>query len=314
MDIPDLRLGAEPGAYPTLVRIVQFVAIGAAVLMSVTACGGDDETTTGQTAQALPSISADPALAAKVPDAIKSDGKITVGTDATYAPAEFLDPDGKTVIGYDVDLFKAVAARLGLTTEWQQSTFGDIIPGVGTGKYEAGVSSFTINPERLQQVNMTSYYSAGTQWATQKGNPNGVSVEEPCGKKVAVQKNTVQADDVTTRSEACTKAGKPAVTIDQFPGQDTVANSVASGKDDAMLADSPVTAYAVKQTSGQLETLGDIYDSAPYGYVTAKAQTQFAEALRAAVQSLMDDGNYLKILEAWGVQGGAIKTSQVNPS
>jgi polar amino acid transport system substrate-binding protein len=81
-----------------------------------------------------------------------------------------------------------------------------------------------------------------------------------------------------------------------------------------MLADSPVVAYAVKQTNGQLETLGDIYDSAPYGYVVAKNDMPFAQALQGSVQSLIDDGTYQKILENWGAQTGAIKTSQINPS
>jgi polar amino acid transport system substrate-binding protein len=289
------------------------ISAALAGLTAISACGGNDNAN-NTTATPAPSVSADPALAAKVPDTIKADGKITVGTEATYAPAEFLDADGKTVIGFDVDLFKAVASRLGLNAEFQQSTFGNIIPGVGTGKYEAGVSAFTVNKERIQQANMVTYFSAGTQWATKKGNPAGVSTGEPCGKNIAVQKDTVQLDDITARSKACTSAGKPAVNIHPYPGQDQVANSVVSGKDDAMLADSPVVAYAVKQTGGQLETVGDIYDSAPYGYVVAKPSTQFAEALRASVQSLIDDGTYQKILAKWGVQSGAIKTSQINPS
>lgn len=281
--------------------------------LSLAACS-DDDGGSDNSAKPLPSVTADPALAAKVPDAIKADGKIVAGTEATYAPMEFLDADGKTVIGVDIDLFNAVAARLGLKAEFQQSTFGDIIPGVGTGKYEAGVSAFTINKERIQQANMVSYFNAGTQWAVKKGNPAGVSIDEPCGKNIAVQKDTVQFDDITVRSSACTSAGKPAVNIHPYPGQDAAANAVVSGKDDAMLADSVVVAYAVKQTNGQLETLGDIYDSAPYGYVVAKPDTQFAEALRASVQSLIDDGSYLKILQNWGVENGAIKTSQINPS
>ena len=289
------------------------MTVGVSLALGLAACSSGDDGDSGGAAKPLPSVTADASLSAKVPDAIKADGKLTIGTEATYAPAEFLDADGKTVVGFDVDLFKAVAARLGLTPDFQQSTFGDIIPGVGTGKYEVGVSAFTINKERLQQANMTSYFNAGTQWAVKKDNPQGVSVDEPCGKRVAVQKDTVQVDDLTVRSTACTAAGKAAVTINPYPGQDVAANSVVSGKDDAMIADSPVTAYAVKQTDGQLQTLGEIYDSAPYGYVTAKAQTQFAEALRAAVQSLIDDGSYLQILQAWGVEGGAIKTSQVNP-
>jgi polar amino acid transport system substrate-binding protein len=80
-----------------------------------------------------------------------------------------------------------------------------------------------------------------------------------------------------------------------------------------MLADSPVIAYAVKQTNGQLELLGDIYDAAPYGYVVKKDQTDFAEALASAVGALVSDGTYKTILDKWGVQAGAITSPAVNP-
>src|SRR5207253_508501 len=98
----------------------------------------------------------DQALAAKVPAAVKSAGKIVVGTDSSYAPSEFLDSDGKTVIGFDVDLFNAVAAKFGLKTEWQSAKFDDIIPGVGSAKYNIGVSSFTVNADREKQATMVS--------------------------------------------------------------------------------------------------------------------------------------------------------------
>jgi polar amino acid transport system substrate-binding protein len=268
----------------------------------------------GNAAGPMPSVSADPALAAKVPVAIKADGKITAATEATYPPAEFLGSDGKTVIGFDIDLFKAVAARLGLNAEFQQSTFGEIVPGVSSGKYETGVSAFIVSKERAQQAAMVTYLSAGTQWVTKKGNPSGVSADDPCGKKIAVQKDTVQLQDITARSTACTTAGKPAIDIHPYPGQDAAAKALVSGKVDALVADSPVVAYAVRQNGGRLEALGPVKDSAPYGYVVAKTNNQFADALRAAVQSLIDDGTYQKILASWGVQGGAIKTSQSNPS
>jgi polar amino acid transport system substrate-binding protein len=80
-----------------------------------------------------------------------------------------------------------------------------------------------------------------------------------------------------------------------------------------MLADSPVVAYAVKQTNGQLELLGDIYDSAPYGYVVNKDQTDFAQALAGAVGALIADGTYKQILDKWGVSAGAIDNPAVNP-
>jgi polar amino acid transport system substrate-binding protein len=293
------------GALLGLVLAVALVAAG---------CGEDGDTGTGSTGTTTATPAVDDALAAKVPDAIKSDGKVLIGTDASYAPNEFLDTDGKTVIGFDVDLFNAVAAKLGLKTEWQSATFDAIIPGVQSGKYEMGISSFTINDERKQQVNMISYFSAGTQWGTKAGNPSGTQPDNACGKKVAVQTNTVQdTEDLPKRQEACKSGGKPAITVDRYQRQDQATAAVVSGKDDAMLADSPVIAYAVKQTNGQLELLGDIYDSAPYGYVVKKDQTEFGQAIADAVKALITDGTYKTILTKWGVEAGAIDTPAVNP-
>jgi polar amino acid transport system substrate-binding protein len=288
-------------------------AISIAVLvgaLALTACGEKKD----ETAQpAKPTSAADPKLAAMVPAAIKSDGKIIIGVDSSYPPNEFLNPDGKTVVGWDREAFDAVAAKLGLKTEWISGNFDAIIPGVQSGKFEAGVSSFTINAERLKQVNMVSYFNAGTQWATKKGNPAGVQPDAACGKKVAVQKGTVQVDDVEKKSDTCKSAGKPAITIDQYVKQDDATAAVVSGKDEASLADSPVMAYAVKQTNGQLELLGQIYDAAPYGYVVAKDQQQFAEAINGATKALIADGTFNKIFQKWGVQAGAIQQPAVNP-
>jgi polar amino acid transport system substrate-binding protein len=293
------------GALLGLVLAVALIAAG---------CGSDNGGSGGSTGATTAAPAVDEALAAKVPDAIKSDGKLLIGTDATYAPSEFLDTDGKTVIGFDVDLFNAVAAKLGLKTEWKPSKFADIIPGIQSGKYEIGISSFTINDQRKQQANMISYYNAGTQWATKKGNPNGVQPDNACGKKVAVQTATVQeTEDLPKRNKACESAGKPKFTIDSYQDQGQATAAVVSGKDDAVLADSPVVAYAVKQTNGQLELLGDIYEAAPYGYVVKKDQTDFAQAIADAVKALITDGTYKKILEKWGVQAGAIDNPAVNP-
>ena len=176
------------------------VALLAGVALVVTGCGGgSSDTSSGGSKSAAPSVSADKDLAAKVPDKIASDGKLTVGSDTSYAPSEFIDADGQTIVGFDVDLFKAVAQKLGLEADFQTASFDSIIAGVGSGKYEVGVSSFTVNPDRMKQANMISYYSAGTQWATKKDNPEKVDVEDACGLSIAVQKATVQVDDITVR-------------------------------------------------------------------------------------------------------------------
>ena len=302
---------------PTSSSPFALLAGAATLALALAACGGGDTGTSEGGGSGSPSaggsVTADQELAGQVPSAISSDGTITVGTDATYAPNEFLDPDGQTVIGFDVDLFNAVAAKLGLEAKFTPAPFSAIIPGVSSGKYEIGVSSFTISADRVKQANMISYFNAGTQWAAAEGNPDGIDPDAACGKKVAVQRATVQVDDITARSEKCTSDGEPAIQIDQYQGQDQATSAVVSGKDQAMLADSPVIAYAVTQTDGRLEKLGELYDSAPYGYVVAKDDTDFADALAGAVNALIDDGTYQEILDSWAVGDGAVDEAQVNP-
>jgi polar amino acid transport system substrate-binding protein len=285
------------------------LAAAAAVAVLLSGCGtaGVDDLPMG-TPQPT---SVDKKLAAMVPAAIRSTGKVVIGTDPTYAPSEFLGKDGKTVVGFDVELFDAVAAKLGLKSQWVPSKFDEIIPGVQQGKYNVGVSSFSITNDRLQQANMVSYFSAGTQWAAKTGA--NVKPDNACGNKVAVQIGTVQISDLQTRSKRCADSGKDPIRIHQYEKQSDATAAVLSGKDDAMLADSPVCAYAVKQQNGKLVTIGNIYDSAPYGYVVPKDQDQFAEAIASAMDLLIVTGVYRAIASKWGVGGGMITDASVNP-
>ena len=109
--------------------------------------------------------SVDAAAAALVPSALKSKGVIKVGVDATYAPNEYKDPSDK-IVGFDIDLFNAVAAELGLKATYVASNFDNIIPGITGGKYDVGVSSFTDNKEREKTVDFVTYYSAGIQFVS----------------------------------------------------------------------------------------------------------------------------------------------------
>jgi polar amino acid transport system substrate-binding protein len=298
----------------------RLLALGTAIvaLSAVAAACGDNGGSGSQGTEntSEPTPTADNELAGLVPDAIKSDGKIRVGTDASYAPNEFLDKDGKTVIGMDVDLFNAVAEKLGLEVEWVPSVFGDIIPGVQSGKYEAGVSSFTINAERMAQVQMVAYFNSPTQWATKKGNPAGIDIENACGKRIAVQRDTVQVTDLETRSKACTDAGKPKIVKEEFQGQDQATASVVTGKNEGMLADLPIAAYAVQQTGDQLELLADPYGDAPYGVAVKADDKAFAEAIQKAFQATVEDGSYGETLKKWGSDKGGLTADemQINPT
>lgn len=290
-------------------RIPLKAALAATAVASLllSACGSN--TLSGGDASPAPttSVSADADLNAKLPEAIRSAGTIKIGTDASYAPNQFTE--GDKIVGSEVDLFTAVAKKLGVQAEFENAPFATIIPGVTSAKYDLGVSSFTINDERLKQVQMVSYFSAGTQWATAAGNPKGVDPANPCGKTIAVQKATVQdLDDLPVRQKKC---GSNPMTIQQYAGQDTATAAVATGKADAMLADSPVTAYAVSKSGGKLELLGDVYDAAPYGVVVAKDQPELAQAVADALTAMKTDGSYEEILKTWGTSGGAVDSFEV---
>ncbi|SDX27317.1 polar amino acid transport system substrate-binding protein [Amycolatopsis xylanica] len=259
-------------------------------------------------------VTKDDKLAALVPDDIKKDGKILVGQDQSYPPNEFVDDKG-VVTGFDVDFGTAIAKKLGLDITFENAAFDGIIPGIGAGKYELALSSFSINAKRLETVDMVSYYKAGTSLAVLKGNPDKLNLDDLCGKKIAVQKGTVQVDDLDARSKKCTEAGKPAIEPTQLQAQTDVNLALTSKKVQGELADSPVIDYAVKQTNGQLEAVGAPYDTAPYGIVLKKANGDYAKAVQGAVQALIDDGTYKKILDKWGLsQAGAVTKSEINPA
>jgi len=129
-----------------------------------------------------------------------------------------------------------------------------------------------------------------------------------------VQKGTTQLeDDIPKRQAKCKAAGKPEIKLVVREKQDQATADLVGGKADAMLADSPVVLYAIKQTNGQLEQLGDIYDAAPYGYVVPKAETAFAQAITEALKSLDSEGTYKSTLQKWNNDSGAITDFAVNP-
>ena len=307
---------------PKLKALTLLPALALASMTVACGAGGDGSGGTNTSAPAAPgstsasseigTVSKDDKLAALVPAEIASDGKIVVGQDQSYAPNEFVD-NGKAV-GFDVDLGTAIGQKLGLQMEFQNADFSGIIAGLAAGKYELAMSSFSINAERLQTVDMVSYYKAGTSLGVLKGNPDKISVDDLCGKTVAVQKGTVQVDDLTARSTKCTTDGKPAISMTQLTAQTDVNLALTAKRAQAMLADSPVVDYAVKQTNGALETVGQPYDDAPYGIPLKKGQGTYNQAIQGAVQALIDDGTFKKILDKWGLNPvGMITKSEINP-
>ncbi|MFF0490873.1 ABC transporter substrate-binding protein [Nocardia sp. NPDC004068] len=249
-------------------------------------------------------------IAAKLPADVKQSGKLVVGVNIPYQPNEYKDPGSGKIVGFDVDLMDAVATVLGVQADYKESDFEKIIPAIEAGTYNVGMSSFTDNVERQKTVDFVDYFSAGIQWAQQKGK--AIDPNNACGKKVAVQRTTIEdTDEIPAKSKACTDAGKPEIQKVPFDEQSAASTALVLGQVDAMSADSPVTAYAIKQNQDKIEPAGSIFESAPYGWPVKKG-SPLAAVLQEAVQHLMDSGDYRKIAENWGVQEGAITKSEIN--
>ena len=146
----------------------------------------------------------------------------------------------------------------------------------------------------------------------QKGNPKKLDTSDMCGAKIAVQTGTVQEEEANTIAKGCEADNKAEVM--SYKRQAEAATAVATGKADAFYADSPVAGYAISQTDGQLEALGDVEGVAKQGIAVKKGNAQLAEAVQKAVQKLMDDGTYMKILKHWGVESGALDKAEINPT
>jgi polar amino acid transport system substrate-binding protein len=254
-------------------------------------------------------VTKDDAAAALLPAKIATAGKLVIATSPNYAPNEFKDDAGKPV-EWGIEVGDAIAAKLGLKAEYQVARFENIIPGIIGGKIDVGESSFTDTVVREKRVDFVNYYVAGIQWASAAGKV--VDPDNACGLKVAVQATTYQDTvEVPAKSAACVKAGKPAIQKLSLDTQDAAANAVALGQADAFSADSPVTLYGLVQLKGKLQTAGKTFEAAPYGMAVAK-NSGMAKAVQAALQSMVDDGSYGKILDKWGVSDGGLKKITIN--
>jgi polar amino acid transport system substrate-binding protein len=292
------------------VIVIMILALALAVALAGAACGGDDgagEATTATTAATGEGTD----VAALVPEEIRSKGTLIVAADATYAPNEFIGADGETVEGMDPDLAKALGEVLGLEIEVVNASFDTIIPGLQSGKYDLGMSSFTDTKEREQVVDFVTYFTAGTSFYVKAGGPAIATLDDLCGHSVAVQRGTVQADDANAQSTKCTDAGQSAVTVSVYPDQNAANLAISSGRAEVGMADSPVAAYIVGQSNGQFELTGEPYNSAPYGIAIPK-DNGLATPVLEALKELMANGTYESILAQWGVQDGAITNPQVN--
>ncbi|MFD5825581.1 ABC transporter substrate-binding protein [Lentzea sp. NPDC060358] len=289
------------------------------LVLGLAACGSTSDTssqTSTPPSSDLGSVKKDDKLAALLPPEIASAGKLRVGSNIQNPPNNFYDQDGKTPLGSEVDLVKAISAKLGLTAEHSDMAFSSLITSLETGRVDVTMAAMNDTAERQQKIDFVDYFTSGITIMVQKGNPQGVkSVDDLCGKGIAVNLGSSQEQFAKEQSEKCKASGKPEVQLSVTDSDTGNQNQLRTGRVAAILNDLPTAVY-VSKTAGdgqyfEVVPLAPI-NGGPYGIGVNKKNAQLSEAIKGALQSLIDDGTYEKILTTWDIKQGAITKAAIN--
>lgn len=294
---------------------LQALLIGAALTTSLTSVALAQEAVTmtaGDDVAALPGVAFNQALADKLPEAMKTAGVMKVATDLT-PPISFHDENGD-LVGIDADLAAAMGVILGLKIEMTDVGAGAaIVPSIMSKRFDISISGINDDPELEKQVDVIDYMFDATTIMTQMGNPlNIASMEDLCGKTVAVPVGTFQARMVEAASAKC----ETPMNITSIPKMPDVLQAVRTGRADATVNGYATSVYTTANQTGNgtgLEALPDVRLAVGYlGMLTAKDNAEFRDVVVETLQSMVDSGAYGTIMAKWDLAPLAVTEVKVN--
>ena len=244
-------------------------------------------------------------LKALVPDDIKKNGVIKAAMPLDFEPYNFLD-DKNQQVGFDVEIFRAIADVMGVKAEIDRLAFASIIPAVSGGREDVGMSVMAILPERLKQVSFVRYSILANALIVKAGNPSGIRNDDACGHSVAVEKGTQPVIVWEKKSKECEDAGKKKIELTMFDGKGPQVLAVETGRADGAGVSYATAIVSAKHSDGKLEAApggpvpGATVDA---GIAVKHGNTQLAKAIEAALKVVIADGTYKKTMDKWGLQG-----------
>ncbi|WP_172327471.1 ABC transporter substrate-binding protein [Mangrovicoccus sp. HB161399] len=267
-------------------------------------------------AQDIPVQEAVPELHDMLPDSIKEKGKIDLATDAHYPPCQWFLEDGKTMVGFEVDLWDAMAQVLGTKVEPVSIDFGGLIPGVEGGRYDMAMECITDRVEReevVQFVNTSLDY--GNAFYYVADNPDIVAGDPKslCGQTAAGQTGTDFVTKLEALSAWCTDQDLPAIEVGQYPQQSAVLLALFAGRIDFALSAASSVEEIRKNNPIDIGTISNPLEKQNYlGAIVSKDNDQLAEALLASLKVLGENGTYDAIFEKWDIPHAALDEFGIN--
>lgn len=255
-------------------------------------------------ADAIPTQTMDPKLRAMLPADIRDSGILKMVTDAHYPPCESFTDDGKTMVGFDPDIWNALGELYGVKVVPSSIDFSGLIPGVQAGRYHVAMECISDSVEREQQVKFVDVMYGTSAVYTMADN--ATITEDPlslCGLKTGAQAG-FDFLDVFTKILVphCEKAGKKAFSVAQYPAAADVLSALYSGRIDFALSDAAAVDDIQKNAPKPIKSLSNpLLPKLYVGMVVAKDNDALASALLAGMQVLQSNGTYDKIMDKWKV-------------
>ena len=253
------------------------------------------------------------AVAAELPAGIKEKGEIVVAIMPNYPPMDFKDPATNTLTGLDYDLGNALAERLGVKIKWQETGFEQMINALTTDRVDLVLSGMTDTAERQASVTFVDYFTSGPQFYTLQKNTATNEIIDLCGKKVGTSRRTTFPAEIAAWSKAnCEAAGKPAINVIGTEGSADARAQLRQSRIDAAMQGSETLSYLKTQEKDMYKTVGQPISVQFTGLGVSKKKPELSEAVKVALQSMVDDGSYNAILKKWDLELGAIKEVTIN--
>ncbi|MGN9758365.1 ABC transporter substrate-binding protein [Streptomyces sp. SD31] len=305
---------------PISTRLRSTAALALLPLLALTACGSDGIAAVGAssapTDDPVAAVHEVDAVATLLPSGVRKSGTLRVGSSIGFPPGAYY-PNGtdKPPAGQDIDLADAVAKVLGVRLERQDASFETILPALGSGKYDFGTGNFGVTSDRLKTIDFVTYINDGQGFAVKKGNTAFKSkvtdLTELCGLTIGTGAGTTFEATLTAQKGVCAAAGKKPYDVKVYSENAATLTALQQGRIDVIMSTINGLRHQAAQPASQTTFLGEFH-RLDVGFAFKKG-SPLTKAFQAAVNELIRNGTYARILAKWGTSASAIDASRINP-
>ncbi|MFJ2556135.1 MULTISPECIES: ABC transporter substrate-binding protein [unclassified Streptomyces] len=309
-----------PGRSRTARRAAAGALTAALVLPLLTGCGSD--AATGEEAGAAPpssdvtaALKKDPALAKLLPEEVRKRGTLTLGASVGAAPSSYFpSTSSKVPAGQDVDIADAVGKLLGVRLTRQQASFDAILPALGSGKYDVGTGNFGVTDERRRTIDFVTYINDGQGFAVREDDTSldrVTRLDQLCGRSIGVGAGTTFEATLEAEKKVCAAAGRKPYTVHVYSDNGSLLTSLQQHRVEVVMSTINGLRHQAAQPAAGTRFLNE-YHRLDVGFAFKKG-SPLLKAFQAAVNELIQNGTYRKILDRWGTRESAIEESRISP-